>query len=283
MTLRPSSSYPKTKTGWPWRLGTSSYIIPDDILPNVRYLADKVDDIELVLFESEGASNLPSKTVIRELDRLSAEHGLTYTVHFPLDVYPGAIDATERWKALEVYKRIIGLTEELSPFGYVLHLTPDLYGEVPSNDIPRWLDGLDWSLETLLGTGLVESRMLCAETLSYPFGLVLPLVERYDLAVTLDIGHVWLMGYDAADNCAALLSRTRICHLHGVTGRADVGGKDHQGLDATESAQVEFFLRALASQIRVDLTPRVLTLEVFSQEHLENSLQVLEGSRAIVL
>ena len=45
---------------YPFRLGTTSYIIPNSILPNVRYLADKVKDIELVLFESDdGISNFP--------------------------------------------------------------------------------------------------------------------------------------------------------------------------------------------------------------------------------
>jgi hypothetical protein len=30
---------------YPFRLGTTSYIIPADILPNAQYLADKVQDI----------------------------------------------------------------------------------------------------------------------------------------------------------------------------------------------------------------------------------------------
>ena len=50
------------------RLGTSSYIIPADIIPNVDYLKDKVDDIELVLFESSDASNIPSSDMIKRLD-----------------------------------------------------------------------------------------------------------------------------------------------------------------------------------------------------------------------
>ncbi len=43
-----------------FRIGTTSYIIPDDIIPpNVRYLGGKTDDIELVLFEvDDGPSNL---------------------------------------------------------------------------------------------------------------------------------------------------------------------------------------------------------------------------------
>lgn len=32
---------------FPFRLGTTSFIIPDDILPNVEFLSDKVDDIEI--------------------------------------------------------------------------------------------------------------------------------------------------------------------------------------------------------------------------------------------
>ena len=58
-----------TLTGFPklpFRLGTTSYIIPDDILPNVRYLADKIDDIELVLFDVEDYCNLPSPALVAE-------------------------------------------------------------------------------------------------------------------------------------------------------------------------------------------------------------------------
>ena len=65
------------------RLGTSSYIIPADIIPNVDYLKDKVDDIELVLFESKEASNIPGPDVIGELRRFADENNLTYTVHLP--------------------------------------------------------------------------------------------------------------------------------------------------------------------------------------------------------
>ena len=67
----------------PFRLGTTSYIWPDDILPNVRQLAPLVDDIELVLFESdEYGSNLPDKDVIAELKQLALAYGLTYPTAF---------------------------------------------------------------------------------------------------------------------------------------------------------------------------------------------------------
>jgi len=37
----------------PFRVGATSYVLPDHILPNVEYLAPMVDDVELVLFETD--------------------------------------------------------------------------------------------------------------------------------------------------------------------------------------------------------------------------------------
>jgi hypothetical protein len=36
-----------------FRIGTTSYIIPAGIVPNVAYLAPQVDDVELVMFETD--------------------------------------------------------------------------------------------------------------------------------------------------------------------------------------------------------------------------------------
>ena len=51
-----------------FRIGATSYIIPADILPNVEYLAPQVDDVELVLFETdEYGSNLPDAVLRNRL------------------------------------------------------------------------------------------------------------------------------------------------------------------------------------------------------------------------
>ena len=41
------------KGAFPFRIGATSYVLAADMLTNVRYLADRVDDIELLVFESE--------------------------------------------------------------------------------------------------------------------------------------------------------------------------------------------------------------------------------------
>ncbi len=87
---------------YPFRLGTTSYIIPADILPNAHYLAGKVRDIELILFEvDDGPNNLPSTEVIDELLLIAQQHDLTYTVHFrcaPWSWFPNGQTAQRNWR-----------------------------------------------------------------------------------------------------------------------------------------------------------------------------------------
>ena len=45
-----------------FRLGSTSYVYPDDILPNVGKLATVVDDIELVLFKADDYGTNPTGT-----------------------------------------------------------------------------------------------------------------------------------------------------------------------------------------------------------------------------
>ena len=98
---------------FPFRLGTTSYIIPDDILPNARYLADKVRDIELVLFEvDDGSNNLPPPHVIDELAELARQYDMTYTVHLPLDLKLGD-DSSDRDISVIKAKRVIDCTRNL--------------------------------------------------------------------------------------------------------------------------------------------------------------------------
>ena len=95
---------------FPFRLGTTSYIIPADILPNAHYLAGKVRDIELILFEvDDGHNNLPSAEVIDELKRIGDQFDLSYTVHLPLDLKLGE-DGSEQDQSLVKARRVIVCT-----------------------------------------------------------------------------------------------------------------------------------------------------------------------------
>src|SRR5512141_948132 len=107
---------------YPFRLGTTSYIIPADILPNAHYLAGKVADIELVLFElDDGLNNLPTPEVLAELSQIGESADLSYTVHLPLDLRLGK-DGEEQSLSLAKAQKVIQGTRILKPWAYVLHL-----------------------------------------------------------------------------------------------------------------------------------------------------------------
>jgi sugar phosphate isomerase/epimerase len=250
----------------PFRLGTTSYVIPADILPNVEFLAAQVDDVELILFESEETSNLPDEGVLAGLRSLAQAHGLTYTVHLPLDARLGAADEGERRRSVGKCLRVMELTRALGPFAWIVHLDGEQQGPVPSLEPALWLARLSQSLEAL--TDAVPSpRLLCAETLSYPFELVEELVRECGLSACLDVGHVLLAGGDPLASLERYLPEIRVIHLHGVR-----EGRDHVSIGALDCAALRRLLALLGGEGAAD---RVVTLEVFERPEFEDSVRVL--------
>ncbi len=262
------------KNAFPFRLGTTSYIIPDDILPNIRYLSGKVDDVQLILFESDEVSNFPSASVIEELAAMGRAEGLTYTVHFPLDVYLGAADAAVRRRSVESCRRVVDLCLPLDVKTYALHLAPadpSDRGVLPSADIPAWQAACGASLGCLAAE-METPRQLCIETLAYRFDVVDGLLEAYDLGVCLDIGHLLLGGYDVNVHLEKYAGRLHLMHIHGV----------HDGCDHHSLRYLDESLLATAVQRMSEATglPRVMTVEVFNEQDFLESLAVLGPLRA---
>lgn len=254
------------KGRFPFRLGTTSYIIPADILPNVEYLAPRVDDVELILFESDELSNIPDQAVVQSLKHLADEHDLTYTVHLPLDTALG--DADEQVRAASVGKcaRVADRMGGVGPFAYVLHLEGERRGDPPADDVPRWQSSLRRSVGELVGQ--VPADMLCVEYIGYPFALVEDIVSDYGLSVCLDVGHALLRGVPPESLFERYLDRTRVLHVHGLS-----DGKDHCDLGRIEPP----VLSHIVSRLDADReTERVVTMEIFSRDDFDRSMAVME-------
>jgi len=255
------------KGRFPFRLGTTSYIKPADIVPNVMRLADRVDDIEIVLFEGENPRSLPGEETVRHLRTVAGEKALTYTVHLPLKLRLGASDGSSRRGSVEKVLRIVSLMDPLGPLAYITHFEREPATNHLSRDLSRWKAALMRSVSDLLRAG-VEPEMLCVETLSYPFELVEEIIFRCNLSVCLDVGHLMLNRRSAEAFLDRYLDRVRVVHLHGV-----VEGKDHCDIRSVASD----FLSVLFSRLEADSRcRRVVTLEVFSETDLERSLTVME-------
>lgn len=256
------------KKRFPFRLGTTSYILPADLLPNVEYLAPLVEDVELVLFEVDaGPNNLPDTGTQAELVRLAAHFDLTYTVHLPLDLHLAA-DGSDSHLSLVKARRVIEHTRGLTPFAYVLHL-----------DGRDCRDGrMDYSVWKLQAVRALEfaagwagdAARLCVENLDhYPpdfWDGVLARAPHFSRCV--DVGHLWLEGYDPLPFLKAHLRRTRVIHLHGVAER-DHTSLRHVPLDA---------LRTVLLYLIEQRFDGVVTIEVFNKVDLMTSLAAIEGA-----
>jgi sugar phosphate isomerase/epimerase len=245
-----------TVLGTPYRLGTTSYVLPDEVVPNVRRLGDLVDDVELVLFEVPGYSNLPDAATVAELRALAQTHDLSYTVHLPEDL------ALARPSSLEKAEKVIACTLELVPWAYVLHLDGrEVEGECDSALLARWRDDALRLLEAV--TAMVgDAQRLCVENLeNYPPECFLPLLDQVPLSLCVDVGHLWLTGRDPLAYLDARLSRTRVVHLHGV------GEYDHLSLLHQGAEQLVPILDLLS----VCDYGGVLTLEVFDWDDFLSS------------
>jgi sugar phosphate isomerase/epimerase len=253
---------------FPFRIGTTSYIIPDEILPNVRYLADKVDDVELVLFEvDDGPNNLPDRQTLQELMWLAGQYNLTYTVHLPLDLRLAADDGS-RHVSLQKAKKVIDCTKELLPFAYVLHLDGR---ELLTEDIP--VNKMTWNQQAIESLKIAsewvgDAGLLAVENLeNYPLSTWDEAVSVAKTRRCIDVGHLWLNGHDPVVYLAEHISETRVIHVHGVAER------DHQSLryvPRQELSRVFEFLDQSGYQ-------GVVTLEVFNEDDFQTSMRCIES------
>jgi sugar phosphate isomerase/epimerase len=254
-------SHTTLKNAFPFRLGTTSFILPAGYGENVAFLAPLVDDVELLFFESSGPHFLPEEGEVEELARLKREHGLSYTLHLPLDLHPGSGDEALRRASLEAGCRLARATAELEPLAWILHVP------APEACLP---EALERSIRELESAGVARPR-LCLENLDFPWRVAASLALRHGLSWCLDVGHLLRYGFGLDDLPEAELAHCRVVHLHGLQGE-----HDHREISLLAPDLVGRILDLVEKGCSRD---RVVTLEVFGREPLFRSLAALEAYR----
>ena len=245
----------------PFRIGTSSYIIPDDILPNVRFLAGKVKDIELVLFDIDEYCNIPNTEQCEELNRLASQHDLSYTVHLPLNLN---FSDKDRDVSIEKALKVINGTRALDPFAFVCHLEcrdiPDAEGEA----LAAWQRQRVRAVKELVAqAGIVPAKLTVENLETYSIEWNGPVIQAVGTRVCLDIGHLFLRREDPVPVMRKWLPLTSVVHLHGV------GTRDHQSLGHMDRDVIRAVMREL---LRADYRG-VVTLEVFNEQDFSGSME----------
>jgi sugar phosphate isomerase/epimerase len=254
-----------------FRLGTTSFIWPDRMAPNVRRLGPLVDDVELLLFSVD--EDLPDAAEVAELAALGREHALSFSVHTPLDASLASEDEARRQLGVARVRRAIEWGQPLAPSGYPVHvyLGDGEHDPAPPRDLDAWRARATRSLEALLLETGVAPRALCVECLDYDFALVAPVVRALGLSMALDVGHLMRDGCGLAAALDTWLPLARLIQLHGT--RPD--GRDHVSLAYAPRAEVAGLLRVLDERG----WDGVLTLEVFSERDLLESLALVRELR----
>jgi sugar phosphate isomerase/epimerase len=258
----PFPPLPKPTKPLPFRLGVTSYVYPDALLPNVRALAPIANDIELVFFESGDDSNLPSPSEINELAALAREHSLTYTVHFPIDKALGSPSCDERLFTLNRMLRIMDVCRPLNPHGWILHLDGISPSDTPER-VAEWQRDLR-PLVARLWSAANDPSLLCIENLGYPFDWCQPILDLAPFGHCLDIGHLWQMNYDWRAHVREYFPSTRIIHLYGADNTSR-----HHALTITPAPLAGEFLSAITGY------SGVLTLETFGYDDTHASINRL--------
>ena len=249
---------------FPFRLATTSYIYPDRIIPNVNVLAPFLDEVELVLFESEGQDNYPDEVELRDLMNFSLNGKVDFNVHLPVDIFLGDKDEEVRFKGVSVVEKVIGRTLCLKPSLYTLHFDIRNRNGGEETDIEAWRRRIILSAKEMTERG-IETERIAIETLSYPFEWIEDIVKEFGFSICLDIGHMLIYNLDIQGYLKKYLPHTSIIHLHGVE-----NGVDHLGIDKLHGKIVDLILS------RLHRFTGILSVEVFSFGDLKNSLEVLE-------
>lgn len=249
---------------FPFRLGTTSYIYPDHILPNVAKLAPFLDEIELVLFESEGQDNYPDEVELRNLMNFSLNGEVAFNVHFPIDIFLGDKDAEVRSRGISVVKKVIERTLCLKPSLYTLHFDVRDKNGREETDVEAWRKRILRSVEEMKAWG-IELERISIETLSYPLEWIEDVIKKFGFSVCLDIGHMLIYEFDIQDYLKKYFPQTSIIHLHGME-----NGVDHLGIDRLNGKMLNLILSKLQTYTGI------LSIEVFSFSDLKKSLEVLE-------
>ncbi|MCJ8500770.1 cobamide remodeling phosphodiesterase CbiR [Desulfatitalea alkaliphila] len=252
------------KDRFSFRLSAPSFIYPADYATNARRLAPFIDEIELLLFESD-PNALPSAAEIEQLAAIGNETGVTYNVHLPIDADMTVTDAVTRRTAGDRLATVIERVRPLRPTTHTVHLNRHpLDNRRPQDPLAVWQADVTALMKGLMERTGLAPRALSVETLDYPPEWFAPVCEALDLAVCIDLGHLLRYGFDPQTVWRRFDGRITIVHLHGVH-----DGRDHLGLDALPAPQLMELARLLR---RFEGT---VSLEVFAFERLKVSLELL--------
>jgi len=213
--------------------------------------------------------------VIADLAAVQRERRLDYAVHLPLSIQFASPNPLLRDASVRTVAETIDACAPLAVSAWVLHVTPFHSIERPITSRERAAAQRDIavinatnSVRALLDRTGIPSRALAVENLGFPFAYIEPLLEACDTGICCDIGHLLAAGVDPAPFIERYAPRISHIHLHDV-----IEGRDHRGLGSGHGI---IDLPPVWSALERVGYQGLVTLEVFTTEHIRSSLASVE-------
>lgn len=254
------------------KLGGTSWILPGggNFFDNMLCLSNDVDDMEIVLWDNQYGCNIPTRDEVKRLRDLREELDMSCCVHFSTNVSFETSPAG-RTRCEDKCLRTMELFSELDPYAWVLHLHGELFGPVPSKNMP-WFYEVTRKSAQRLASATDNPEKICAENLDFSLDYIIDIVKEAGFSICLDLGHLVHTREDVKANVEKFLPYTRILHLHGV--KPDENLTDHVDLSYYDQNMLEWIFRRLA-----DGRDRIMDLEVFEQDY-HTSIEFLRKFKA---
>ncbi|MFC1503847.1 cobamide remodeling phosphodiesterase CbiR [Spirochaetota bacterium] len=252
---------------YPFRIGTTSYILPieeDNLVANVEFLKNSFDKIQLLYFSKDYLHDVMSAPILKRLEEIRGRSGVEYSVHLPVDLGLLAANEDMKKRSIDIIETIIQSTAKLGVREYILHIDR-------SNGVPLSGDFAAGGTAGLFTHALEMLNKKCGcldmfyiENTSYDLTEYADVIERYDMPVCMDIGHLLLCGLEIDGFIQVFNKRIKEVHLHGFS-----DGEDHRSLAETDRK----ILRNIWDYLKT-YTASVI-IEVFNEEDLAGSMGCL--------
>lgn len=247
----------------PFKIGATSYVTAGGLADNLRFLAPLVDDMQLTLFDTPSASNIPTRAEALELRDISRDFDISISVHLPGALDLGSPDAAARARDAELFRRIVDSLSPIEPTIYVMHssVTP-----VPHEKVAGWAEREARELERLIPL-IGSPRALALENVEPGFEVEEILIPSLCTSTCIDIGHLEADRVDAPAHIARWAHLCTAMHIHAVA----PDGRDHASLAMKpRGSLIKDIEGAIARDFR-----GVMTIEVFERDDFESSFAAM--------
>lgn len=238
-----------------YKIGSTSYVYPADILTNVEKLKDIVDGIQLILFDSSDEVNLPNSLVCEKLKEIKERHNLEYYIHLPLDINFAVNTDKEREQLFSIMKNMVEIGESIDSTYYIAHLN--------FND--NFMENTEINLDHLFKEYPIKDRFLI-ENIEYPINHLDHFLYDYGLNLCMDIGHLLLQDQNIHRLIEKYTEKIKIVHFHAV----DPNKKDHKSLIHYNQKDLEVLINTLKT-----FNISTYIIEVFEKKGFFESYDIL--------